>query len=139
MIAIGAIAGCSTAPTLPSADLPKLTDDERTADRPSDCTWPDFENLVHDGTEYNALNAEAWDAFLICVEIFDLNKDIAAGNADGLEAIAEMYDGTVELSERQLHYAQFLIEQVDADRRAAVTESRLLKGLLALGLIALAL
>lgn len=94
---------------------------------------------MHDGVEYNALDAAGWNAFLICVEIFDLNKGIAAGNADGLEALAEMYDGTVELSERQLHYAQFLIEQIEADRKAAVADSMLYKTLIALGVIALAL
>ena len=137
-IAIVASAGCGTAPTLPSYELPALTEDDKTAARPSLCEWPDFKNVTVAGVEYNALDADGWRKFLICAELFDLNVDIADANADGLEALAAMYEGAVAIAAESQHYAAFLINEIDADRRAAVVEAWTVKGILAAVLIGIA-
>ena len=139
MISIVGITACTGAPVLPDYDLPALTAADKTAARPGACVWPDFVTLEIGGVSYNALDRNNWIQYLGCVDVAETNAVIANANADAIEALADMYQGATDISERQQDYAQFTIDELESDRREAAVEAWTAKGILAAVLIAVAL
>ena len=138
-ISTAAIVGCSTGQTLPDWNPPVLTEEDKTAQQPDECPWPDFTEFKYQGIFYNALDRAGFVQFLQCLEVFDSNITIAEGNAESVEALVEMYEGAVAVGDRQQSLAEFQLNELERDRRDANLEAWAYKGLLALVLVAVAL
>jgi len=67
------------------------------------------------------------------------NHDIAAANAESVQALIDLVTTVDDIGRRQQDLAEFQLDELERDRRAAELESWTYKGLLAAVLIAVAL
>ena len=74
-----------------------------------------------------------------CRAIADSNHDIAAANADAINAMIVAYNETQKQGQRYIDLAEFQLNEIEADRRDANIESWTYKGILALVLVGVSL
>lgn len=131
------LTGCLTTRELPDWQGQQITE---TAVRPSPaCQWPDLVQVSVDGLPGAFLDSDALKELSVCRSTADSNHDIAAANAEAIDALIAAYNETQKQGDRYINLAEFQLNEIEADRRDANIEAWTYKGLLALVLIGVAL
>ena len=85
------------------------------------------------------MDAVGFGQQLVCQAAEQGNYKVAAANAESIEALLTLINAVNEIGQRQHDMAEFQVDQLDRDRRAAELEGWAYKGLLAVVLIAVSL
>lgn len=129
--------GCAPDRTLPDWEPPVV---EIEAEEPLPlCEYPDLIEIEREGIDYVALNAAGLVVLLQCIEVAEANYRVAAANAESVRAMISAYQKSAEIGDLQQDLAEFQLNELDADRRDAVVETWITRGLLAVVLVAVAL
>ena len=85
------------------------------------------------------MDAVGFGQQLVCQSSEQGNHDVAAANAESIEALLNELNTINKIGERQHDMAEFQLDELERDRRDAEVEGWAYKGLLAVVLIAVAL
>ena len=103
------------------------------------CEWPDVERESRDGQEYFVMDAVGFGQQLQCQATEQANYEVAAANAESVQALIDLVNTVDDIGRRQQDLAEFQLDELERDRREATIEGWTYKGLLAAVLIAIAL
>ena len=104
-----------------------------------ECDWPELVKEDRTAGEYFVMDAVGFGQQLVCQAAERGNHDIAAANAESIEALINQLNTVNEIGVRQHNMAEFQLDELERDRRDAEVEGWAYKGLLAAVLIAVAL
>jgi len=135
LLAIGLLSGCaSTLVELPSWDIPQATEQAQhplpVADRPKAASSTET-TITFDEAGIRALEAGH--------KTSETNYNIAEANATALEAQSRAYNSLIEAGKMQNEVARIRQELLDTERRDHFFDNWFYRGIIVLGLIAVAL
>lgn len=135
LLAIGILAGCaSSPPELPDWDIPRATE---VAQEP--LTLPERPQAVATATGAAEFTVQGMQQLQRYVVASEANYLIAQANAEALEAQSKAFNALIDAGELQRRVAEIRAELLDIERRDHFIDNLWHRGLIALGILVVAL